>query len=75
MGIGDPLLCSPYAEVDFVGIFCPLNHLAPSSTTPFGDPKNRGWTSGGVVGPSQMTVKVDLYDGIWSLSDSTFLGV
>ena len=52
--------CSPYAEVESVGNFCPLNHLAPSSTTPFDDPKNRGWISGGVVGPSQMTLKVTL---------------
>ena len=59
------LVTSPYAEVESVGIFCPLNHLAPLSTTPSDDPKNRRWTSGGVVGPSQMTFKVDPFDRIW----------
>ena len=56
---------SPYAEVESVVIFCPLNHFAPSSTIPFDDPKNRGWTSGGVVGPLQMTFKVNPFHRIW----------
>lgn len=70
----DHLSFSPYAEVNSVGIFCSSNHLASSSTTPFEDSWNPGWTSGGMVGPPQMTFKVDPYDGIWSLSYSTFLG-
>ena len=60
-----PSLHSPYAEVKSAGILCPLNHFAPSSTTPFDDPKNRGLTSWGVVAPSQMTFKVDPFHRIW----------
>ncbi len=33
-----------YAEVDSVGIAYPLNHLAPSSTKPCGDPKTKTQT-------------------------------